>query len=100
MNISLPSLLGCEIFQRYELGKRLRGGLDTSTQSTIGKKITKRKLKMRKHLHMQRADSWASGQLGPRQLSEPQCTMCLSPLKRCFKEFQQNVSFCSHFRNI
>ena len=26
-----------------------------------------------------------------------QCTMCLSPLKRCIKEFWQNVSFCSHF---
>ena len=26
-----------------------------------------------------------------------QCTMCLSPLKRCIKEFRQNVSFCSHF---
>ena len=26
-----------------------------------------------------------------------QCTMGLSPLKRCIKEFWQNVSFCSHF---
>ena len=26
-----------------------------------------------------------------------QCTMCLSPLKRCIKEFWQNVSFSSHF---
>ena len=25
------------------------------------------------------------------------CTMCLSPLKRCIKEFWKNVSFCSHF---
>ena len=28
------------------------------------------------------------------------CTMGLSPLKRCIKEFGQNVSFCSHFRSI
>ena len=30
-------------------------------------------------------------------LSTNQCTMGLSPLKRCIKEFWQNVSFCSHF---